>query len=55
MFRFEDPWVLSLLLLLPVVYWLRRVIERRRTGTLRYSAVGSVLAAGEGARIVLPS
>jgi Ca-activated chloride channel family protein len=48
MFRFEDPWVLSLLLLLPVVYWLRRVIERRRTGTLRYSAVDSVLAAGEG-------
>jgi Ca-activated chloride channel family protein len=48
MFRFEDPWVLSLLLLLPVVYWLRRVIERRRTGALRYSAVDSVIAAGEG-------
>jgi Ca-activated chloride channel family protein len=48
MFRFEDPWVLGLLLLLPVAYWLRWVIERRRTGTLRFSAVDSVLAAGEG-------
>ena len=48
MFRFEDPWVLGLLLLLPVAYGLRRVIERRRTGTLRYSAVDSVLETGEG-------
>ena len=48
MFRFEDPWVLGLLFLLPVAYWLRWVIERRRTGTLRYSAVDSVLKTGEG-------
>ena len=48
MFRFEDPWVLGLLLLLPVGYGLRRFIERSRTGTLRYSAVNSVLETGEG-------
>ena len=48
MFRFEDPWVLGLLILLPLAYWVRWVVERRRTGTLRYSAVDSVLEAGEG-------
>jgi Ca-activated chloride channel family protein len=48
MFRFEDPWVLGLLLLLPVGYGLRRLVERHRTGTLRYSAVDSVLETGEG-------
>jgi Ca-activated chloride channel family protein len=48
MFRFEDPWALGLLLLLPVGYGLRRLVERHRTGTLRYSAVDSVLETGEG-------
>jgi Ca-activated chloride channel family protein len=48
MFRFEDPWVLGLLLLLPVGYGIRLFIERSRTGTLRYSAVDSVLETGEG-------
>src|SRR5690606_25746715 len=46
MFRFEDPWVLALLALLPLGWWLRGRLERMRTGTLRYSAVGEVLAAG---------
>lgn len=48
MFRFEDPWILALLLLLPVSYWLRHRLERDRSGSIRYSAVDSVLAAGEG-------
>jgi Ca-activated chloride channel family protein len=48
MFRFEDPWVLGLLLLLPLAYVVRHRIEKTRTGTLRYSAVDSVLAAGVG-------
>jgi len=47
MFRFEDPWVLGLLLVIPVVFWLRA----RRAGkgaTLRYSAVDVARAAGGG-------
>ncbi len=48
MFRFEDPWVLALLAVLPVAYWLRHRIERARTGSLRYSAVEAVRAAGVG-------
>ena len=48
MFRFEDPWVLALLLLVPVGYAVRRRLDRDRTGTLRYSAVDSVLAADVG-------
>ena len=48
MFRFEDPWVLGLLLLLPLAYVVRHRIEKTRTGTLRFSAVDSVLAAGVG-------
>ena len=42
MYRFEDPWLLVLLLALPVMvhhYWARR---RRRSGTLRYSDVGGL-------------
>ena len=50
MFRFEDQWLLTLLLLLPVGYWLRHRLERDRSGSIRYSAVDSVLAAGEGVR-----
>lgn len=43
MFRFEDPAVLGLLLLLPVVFWIR---GRRgtRSASIRYSAVGAVRA-----------
>ena len=48
MFRFEDAWVLALLAVVPVATWLRWRMERRRSGTLRYSAVGSVLEAGAG-------
>ena len=48
MFRFEDEWLLALLVLLPVGYWLRHRLERDRSGSIRYSAVDSVLAAGEG-------
>ena len=48
MFRFEDPWALALLALLPLALWLRRRTGRARTGSLRYSAVDTVVAAGEG-------
>lgn len=48
MFRFEDPWLLALALLpLAVVGW-RRLRRRQRTGSLRYSAVDSVLRTGMG-------
>jgi len=48
MLRFEDPWVLALLVLVPVAAWVRGRIERRRMGTLRYAAVDTVLRAGAG-------
>jgi Ca-activated chloride channel family protein len=48
MFRFEDPWVLSLLALVPVGLLVRRWLAGRRSGTLKYSAVDTVLAAGAG-------
>jgi Ca-activated chloride channel family protein len=48
MFRFEDPWVLSLLLLVPVGLAVRRWLARRRSGTLKYPAVETVLATGAG-------
>lgn len=48
MFRFEDPWVLALLAVIPLAYLARRRIESRRTGTLRYSAVDAVLTAKAG-------
>jgi len=48
MFRFEDPWVLALLAVVPVAAWVVWRLERRRTGTLRYAAVGSVVHAGVG-------
>jgi Ca-activated chloride channel family protein len=48
MFRFEDPWVLALLGIVPIAAWVRWRIERRRTGTFRYAAVDSVLEAGAG-------
>jgi Ca-activated chloride channel family protein len=47
-FRFEDPWVLSLLVLVAAAYLVRRWLEDRRLGTLRYSAVDAVLATGSG-------
>jgi Ca-activated chloride channel family protein len=48
MFRFEDPWVLALLVVIPLAYFVRRRIESRRTGTLRYPAVDAVLTAKAG-------
>ena len=48
MFRFEDPWVLTLLALVPVAVWIRWRQERRGVGTLRYSAVDRVLESGAG-------
>lgn len=47
MIRFDDPWVLALLLVLPLAIWFR---ARRapRSGALRYSAVDTVMAAGGG-------
>jgi Ca-activated chloride channel family protein len=50
MFRFEDAWVLSLLLLIPVALLVMRWLGRRQSGTLKYSAVETVLATGEGRR-----
>lgn len=44
MFRFEDPAVLGLVLLVPILVWLRRRITRRGAA-IRYSAVDSVRAA----------
>ncbi|HUF76175.1 MAG TPA: VWA domain-containing protein [Longimicrobiales bacterium] len=48
MLRFADAWVLALLAVIPVAAWVRWRLERRRTGTLRYAAVDSVLEAGVG-------
>lgn len=48
MFRFEDPWVLGLLALVPVALLVRRLLGRRRSGTIEYSAVDAVVATGEG-------
>jgi len=48
MFRFEDPWMLALLAVIAAGYVVRRRIEARRTGTLRYSAVDTVREAKLG-------
>ena len=48
MFRFADAWILGLLALIPLAAWIRWRVEWRRTGTLRYSAVDTVLEAGAG-------
>lgn len=53
MFRFEDPWVLSLLVLIPVVVWLR-FRRAPRPATLRYAAVDAVREAGGGVAGWLP-
>ncbi|MEM7414633.1 MAG: VWA domain-containing protein [Gemmatimonadota bacterium] len=47
MFRFEDPLVLLLLVLLPALFWLRH--RGGRSPAIRYSAVGDAAAAGGGA------
>jgi Ca-activated chloride channel family protein len=47
MFRFEDPLVFGLILVLPAVLWFR-VRGAKQGPTIRYSAVDAVLAAGAG-------
>lgn len=48
MFRFDDPWLLALLVLIPLAYLLRARVRRISSGSIRYSAVDSVIAAGAG-------
>ena len=48
MFRFEDPWVLGLLAVIPLVIGLR-FRRAPRPATLRYAAVDAVREAGGGA------
>jgi Ca-activated chloride channel family protein len=48
MFRFEDPWVLSLLFVVAAGLFARRWLEERRSGTLKYSALDTVLASTAG-------
>jgi Ca-activated chloride channel family protein len=53
MFRWEDPWVLILLAVVPLTYWFRGRGERR-TGALRFSALDTVRQTGAGVRTWLP-
>jgi Ca-activated chloride channel family protein len=48
MLRFADPWLLLLLAAVPLGWLARRRWTERRSGTLRYSVVDSVLATGVG-------
>ena len=54
MFRFEDAWVLSLLVLVPVIFWVRHRVTARTPGALRYSAADTVREIGEGTSRWLP-
>ncbi len=47
MFRFEDPGVLGLLLLIPVLFWVR-ARRAKLSGSIRYSGVALVKATGAG-------
>jgi Ca-activated chloride channel family protein len=42
MFRFEDTWVLGLLVLVPVAGWISHQVATHRSGTLRFSAADTV-------------
>ncbi len=53
MFRFEDPWVLGLLAIVPLTYWLGARGERR-TGALRFSALDMARQASNGISVWLP-
>lgn len=53
MFRFEDPWVLALLVAIPLVVWLR-FRRAPRPATLRYAAVDTVRESGGGVAGWLP-
>ena len=48
MLRFEDPWALGLLAILPLVWFVRHRWQAHRPGTLRFSAVEAVRATGQG-------
>jgi Ca-activated chloride channel family protein len=48
MFRFEDPWALLLVALIPIAYVVRHRVESRRMGTIRYSAADTVAEAKVG-------
>ncbi len=48
MFRFEDPLVLGLLLLLPLLIWVQNRWVARRAGALRFSALESIRNTGKG-------
>lgn len=48
MFRFEDPWVLALLAVVPVAAWVRHRLGLSRTGSIRFPAVDSVVATRDG-------
>ncbi len=48
-FRFEDPLWMGALLLLPVLWWVRRRWAGRRSGALRFSAVEMARETGAGA------
>ncbi len=53
MFRFEDPWVLALLAIVPLTYWLRGR-GAHRTGALRFSALDTIRETGVGISNWLP-
>ena len=53
MFRFEDPWVLALLAVVPLTYWVR-ARGAQRTGALRFSALDTVRETGTGVAVWLP-
>ena len=53
MFRFEDPWVLALLAIVPLTYWLRGR-GAHRTGALRFSALDTIRETGVGISSWLP-
>lgn len=48
MFRFEDPSLLGLLLVIPLMYWVRHRWAAYRSGTLRFSALETAQRTGEG-------
>jgi Ca-activated chloride channel family protein len=48
MFRFEDPLLLGLFALLPLVLWVGRRWESQRSGALRFSAVETAQRTGKG-------
>ena len=50
MFRFADPWLLALLLLVPALVLFRRLVVHGGRAVFRYSAVSAVRVAGGAAR-----